>query len=242
MSTEKRFEGKIVLITGAAGDLGSTTARLFSELGARVMLFDLPSTEPKLKELVTELLSLGSPAVTYITGDVSNIDDVKKSVQRIVDELGGIHILFNNAAILPVAPLELTDEEMFKKVHDVVVYGGFLMMKYVSNEMIKCGKGGVIINMSSIVAIQAFEGAFAYTTAKFAVIGMTRAAAKSLAKHNKRVCAIAPNSLEGKMTDQALGEMAKLSGMLSVNWLTLRWKYTVSNVRTYVICSLSNKS
>jgi len=91
MSTEKRFEEKVVLITGAAGDLGSTTARLFSELGARVMLFDLPSTEPKLKELVTELLSLGSPAVKFATGDVSNIDDVKKSVQRCVDELGGIH-------------------------------------------------------------------------------------------------------------------------------------------------------
>ena len=216
MSTEKRFEGKIVLITGAAGDLGSTTARLFSELGACVMLLDLPSTEPKLKELVTELLSLGSPAVTYVSGDVSNIDDVKKSVQRCVDELGGIHILFNNAAILPVGPLELTEEEMFKKAQDVIVYGGFLMMKYVSNEMIKCGKGGVIINMSSTAAIQALEGAFAYTTAKFAVNGMTRAAAKSLAKHNIRVCAIAPYALEGKMAKQASEDMAKLSGMLCV--------------------------
>ena len=63
------------------------------------MLFDLPSTEPKLKELVTELLSLGSPAVTYVSGDVSNIDDVKKSVQCRVNELGGLHILFNNTAI-----------------------------------------------------------------------------------------------------------------------------------------------
>ena len=214
MSTEKRFEGKAVLITGAAGDLGSTIARLFSELGARVMLFDLPSTEPKLKELVTELLSLGSPAVTYVTGDVSNIDDVKKSVQRSVDELGGIYILINNAAILPIAPLELTDEKTFKKVHDVIVYGGFLMMKYVSNEMIKSGKGGVIINMSSFAAIKTFEGAFAYTTAKYAVNGMTRAAAKSLAKHNIRVCAIAPYALEGKLSSQAFKDLAKLSGML----------------------------
>ena len=213
MSTEKRFKEKVVLITGAAGDLGSTTARLFSELGARVMLFDLPSTEPKLKELVTELLSLGSPAVTYVSGDVSNIDDVKKSVQRCVDELGGIHILFNNAAILPVAPLELTDEEMFKKVQDVIVYGGFLMMKYVSNEMIKCGKGGVIINMSSIVAMQASQRTFAYTAAKFAVNGMTRAAAKSLAKHNIRVCAIAPYALEGRMSNQTIEDMAKCSGI-----------------------------
>ena len=66
MSSEKRlkrFEGKVALITGGAGDLGSTTARLFSEEGARLVLFDLPSTEPNLKQLVTELLSLGRPAV-----------------------------------------------------------------------------------------------------------------------------------------------------------------------------------
>ena len=77
-----RFEGKVALITGAAGALGSTTARLFSQEGALLILCDLPSTEPKLQQLVTELLSLGSPAVICICGDLTNVEDVKKSVQR----------------------------------------------------------------------------------------------------------------------------------------------------------------
>jgi len=131
----KRFEGKVVLITGAAGALGSTTARLFSQEGARLVLCDLPNSEPKLKQLVTELLQLGSPAAIYICGDVTNAEDVNKSVERSVDEFGGIDILFNNAGICPVGPLLLTDDKMFKTVQEVNVYGVFLMMKYISKRI-----------------------------------------------------------------------------------------------------------
>jgi len=207
----KRFGGKVVLITGGAGDLGNTTARLFAEEGARLVLFDLPSTEPKLKQLVTELLSLGSLAVIYVCGDVTNVEDVKKAVQSSVDEFGGIDILFNNAGILSTGPLQLTDEAMFKKVQDVNVYGIFLMMKYVSNRMIESGKGGIIINMSSVGGLLGFDVAFAYCASKFAISGMTRAAAKSLARHNIRVCALAPSYLEGTLADQCIEDMAKIS-------------------------------
>ena len=65
--TQKKFEGRTVLITGAAGGIGSAVAKAFSEQGAQVVLCDLASTELKLKQLTTELLSLGSPAVTYIS-------------------------------------------------------------------------------------------------------------------------------------------------------------------------------
>ena len=120
--------------------------------------------------------------------------------------------MFNNAGICPTAPLQLTDEEMFKKVQDVNVYTVFLMMKYVANKMVELGKGGVIVNTSSLAAINSNEVLFAYCASKFAVSGMTRAAAKSLAKNNIRVCAIAPHALEGsKMADDALDGIADLS-------------------------------
>ena len=206
----KRFEGKIALITGAAGDLGSTTARLFSEEGARLVLFDLPSTEPKLKQLIIELLSLGSPAVIYVCGDVTNVEDVKKSVQRSVDELGGLDILFNNAGIALPGSLQQTSEEDFKKTQDVNVYGAFLMMKYVSIKLIEAGKGGVIVSTSSYAGIKSDETIFAYIASKSAINGMTRAAAKSLAKHNIRVCAVAPYMLEGHVLDDGLEALADM--------------------------------
>ena len=204
-----RFEGKTALITGAAGDLGKCTAQLFSEEGARLILFDLSSKELKLKHLVVELSSLGSPAVVYFCGDVSNIEDVKKAVQRGVKECGGIDILFNCAGIIsPSVPLQSADEATFKTVLDVNVYGVFLMMKYVSNQMIEAGNEGVIVNMSSMAGLVGTGNMFAYCASKFAVSGMTRAAAKSLAEHKIRVCAVAPGIVEGSMADTLWDSLA----------------------------------
>lgn len=204
------FKDKTVLITGAAGDLGSTTARAFSEQGARIVLCDLAGTEPKLKQLTKELLSLGSPSVIYASVDVTRVEDVRMSVELAVKEFGNIDILFNNAGICcDVDPVQESDEAVFKRTQDVNVYGVFLMMKYVSNKMIESGKGGVIVNMSSVAGLKGGPFVFSYIASKFAVTGMTRAAAKSLAKHNIRVNAIAPYFIEGSMSDEALKNMAE---------------------------------
>lgn len=205
----QKFKGKTVLITGAAGDLGSTVGRAFSEQGARIVLCDLAGTEPKLKQLTTELLSLGSPAVIYASVDVSVVEDVKKCVETAVKEFGDIDILINNAGICcDVEPVQESDEAVFKRMQDVNVYGVFLMMKYVSNKMIESGKGGMIINMSSIAGLKGGPFIFSYVASKFAVSGMTRAAAKSLGKHNIRVNALAPGYIEGSMADRILREIA----------------------------------
>ena len=209
-SATQKFEGKTVLITGAAGDLGTTTARAFSEQGAQIVLCDLAGTEPKLKQLTTELLSTGSPAVMYISVDVSNVEDVKRCVEKAVKEFQNIDILFNNAGILcEVDPVQSVDEEVFKRTQDVNVYGVFLMMKHVSNKMIESGKGGVIVNSSSIAGLKGGTFMFSYMASKFAVTGMTRAAAKSLVKHNIRVNAIAPFYIEGHMADQVIKDITE---------------------------------
>lgn len=208
---QKRFSGRTVLITGAAGDSQYAAAKLFSAEGARVMLCDLSTTEPKLKQQSAELLSESSAGVIYACGDVSNVDDVKKWVHQCVDELGGIDVLFNGAITVPVGPLQLTDESVFKKSQDYDVYGTFLMMKYVSNKMIESGKGGVILNMSGYAGLRGVDVLFPYCASRFAVNGMTRAAAKGLAKHKIRVCAIATNMIEGSATEEGLDGLADLS-------------------------------
>ena len=209
-SATKKFEGKTVLITGAAGDLGSTTARAFSEQGAQIVLCDLAGTEPKLNHLTTELLSMGSPRVLCISVDVSNVEDVKRCVEKAVKEFKNIDILFNNAGVCCDAePVQSADEEVFKRTQDVNVYGVFLMMKYVSNKMIESGKGGVIVNSSSMAGLKGGQFLFSYIASKFAVTGMTRAAAKSLAKHNIRVNAIGPLYIEGRMASQAINDITE---------------------------------
>ena len=217
----RRFEGKIVIITGAAGDLGSTITRCFAEEGARLVLCDLPTTEHKLKKLIPELQSLGSPASIYAIFDISNLEGVKKCVKRAVEEFGGIDILINNAIhntelVAALDSVEETDEEDFKRTQDVNVYGAFLMMKYVIKEMIEASKGGVIINMSSIHGLHATPYLFSYNVSMFAVNGMTRAAAKSLGMHKIRVNAVAPFILEGGKVDDFFKALT-IKGMKSVS-------------------------
>ena len=217
----RRFEGKSVIITGAAGNLGSTMARCFAEEGARLVLCAHATTEHKLKELIAELQSLGSPASIYAIFDVSNLEDVKKCVKLAVEKFGGIDILVNNAAhntqlVAALDSVVETDEEDFKRTQDVNVYGVFLMMKYVAKEMIKAGKGGVIINISSISGLHGSPYFFSYTTSKFAVNGMTRAAAKSLGTHKIRVNAVAPFILEGRMVNEFFKALT-IKGMKSVS-------------------------
>ena len=217
----RRFEGKSVIITGAAGDLGRAITRCFAEEGARLVLCDLATTEHKLKKLIVELQSLGSPASIYAIVDVTNLEDVKKCVKRAVEEFGGIDILLNSAAhstqlVAALDSVVETDEEDFKRTQDVNVYGVFLMMKYVAKEMIEAGKGGVIINMSSISGLHGSPYLFSYTTSKFAVNGMTRAAAKSLGMHKIRVNAVAPYILEGMAVDEFFKALT-IKGMKSVS-------------------------
>ena len=187
------------------------------------MLCDLATTESKLKKLIVELQSLGSPASIYAIVDVTNLEDVKKCVKRAVEEFGGIDILLNIAAHSDKSQLAAildsiaeTDEENFKRTQDVNVYGVFLMMKYAAKEMIEAGKGGVIINMSSVNGLHASPYVFSYTASKFAVNGMTRAAAKSLGMHKIRVNAVAPFILEGRTVDEFFKALT-IKGMKSVS-------------------------
>ena len=174
------------------------------------VLCDLAATEPKLKQLTTKLLTLGSPSVIYVSLDVTNAEDVKKCVEITVKEFGGIDILFNNAGICcDVNPVQSAGAEVFKRTQEVNVYGVFLMMKYVANKMIESGKGGVIINMSSVAGLKGGQFSFSYGASKFAVTGMTRSAAASLAKHNIRVNALAPYFIKGSMADRVLKDITE---------------------------------
>jgi len=131
-------------------------------------------------------------------------------VEKTVGEFKNIDVLFNNAGICcDVEPVQYTDEEVFRQTQDVNVYGAFLMMKYVSNKMIESGRGGVIINASSIAGLKGSQFIFSYTTSKFAVTGMTKAAAKNLAQYNIRVNAIAPFFIDGNMADQIIVDITR---------------------------------
>ena len=195
-----RFADKTVVITGGAGDIGMNTAVAFAREDASLFIVDLPRTEEDLRAKCKQLKEAGAKTAEYVVCDVTNEEDVKKMVKSIADKTGRIDIFFNNAGIQgALKPLHQQDDKEFRKVIDVNIYGVFLGMKYVSQAMMESKCGGVIINTASVAGLLGPSNMAAYAASKFAVVGMTKTAAKDLASHQIRVCAIAPGILEGRM-------------------------------------------
>lgn len=205
-----RFKDKTVIITGGAGDIGMSTAVAFARERASVFVVDLPQMEENLKEKCKQLKTEGAQSAEYALCDMTNDEDVKRMVKLIVDKTDHIDVFFNNAGIQgTLKPIHKQDDEEFKKVINVNIYGVFLGMKYVSRAMIESKRGGVIINMASLAGLGGPANMAAYTASKFAVVGMTKTASKDLARHGIRVCAVAPGILEGRMWGTQVRGIAK---------------------------------
>ena len=197
-----RFCGKTVLITGAAGDIGSATATAFAKQGATLILADLPSTQDVLVKKCSELEDLGAVKSFHVTVDVTSAEDVEKMTKFATEKSpnGRIDCFFNNVGIQgQLRPLHEQSDDGFLKVMRVNAYGVFLGMKHVGNVMRNSGGGGVIVNTASLAGLLGPANMAAYAASKFAVVGMTKTGAKDFAPYKIRVCAIAPGILEGKM-------------------------------------------
>ncbi len=188
----RRLENKVTIITGGAGSIGKTTAKLFLDQGAKVFLVDL--NEASLKEVVDEL---SSKNVKYSAADVTKPDDVKRYVKEAVNAFGKIDIFFNNAGIEGVVkPTVAYPEDVFDKVIAVNVKGVFLGNKYVLPYM---NDGGSIILTSSVAGISGSLNVTAYTASKHAVVGMMRNLALEVASRNIRVNTINPSPVDNRM-------------------------------------------
>lgn len=166
--------GKVAIVTGGAMGIGLGIVKRFEEAGAKVVIAD------------------------KTTGiDVSSEADVKKMVSETVSTFGGVDILVNNAGIYPIVPVEKMTSADFDKVIAVNLKGVFLCTKYVSEQMIKQGKGGKIINITSIDALHPSSiGLAHYDASKHGVWGFTKNIALELAPHKIWVNAIAPGAIE----------------------------------------------
>ncbi|MBL7768602.1 MAG: SDR family oxidoreductase [Flavipsychrobacter sp.] len=188
----KSLKNKVVIITGGAGSIGKTTAKLFLEEGAKVLLVDL--NEDALKKISDEL---ASKDVKYTAADVTNAEDVKRYVNDAIIYFGKIDVFFNNAGIEGVVkPTIEYPEEVFDKVIAVNVKGVFLGNKYVLPHM---NDGGSIILTSSVAGISGSPNVTAYIASKHAVVGMMRNLAIEVASRKIRVNTINPSPVDNRM-------------------------------------------
>ena len=176
---EARLEGKVCVITGAASGIGAESARIFTEQGARVVGVDI---------------SPDSAGEVSIEADVTDEDQVRNLYARVVNELGHIDVLFNNAGINPNEDTSVVEEglEAWQRVQEVNVRSVFLCCKYGIPHLLD-GGGGSVINTASFVAVMgAAVSQISYTASKGAVLAMSREMGVEFARRGVRVNALCP--------------------------------------------------
>ncbi len=187
------ISGKVAIVTGGARGIGFGIVFRLAEAGAKVVIADQKLTEK-------------GPAAKFVEVDVANEDDVKRLVAETVSAFGKVDILVNNAGIFPSIPISAMTLADFEKVINVNLKGVFLCTKYASEQMIKQGLGGKIINVTSIDALHPSSiGLAHYDASKHGVWGFTKNVALELAPHKIWVNAIAP----GGIATEGVQEMQK---------------------------------
>ncbi len=190
-----RYDGRVAIVTGAARGIGAGTAKRFAEEGAAVAILDLD--EGQAQEAAA---GLGGEAKAIGVGcNVADSASVDAAVARVLDELGGLHVLVNNAGITRDNLLFKLTEDDWDSVMNVHLKGPFLMSKAAQKTFV-AQKYGKILNLSSVSA-NGNRGQANYSAAKAGVQGFTRTLALELGGFGVNVNAIAPGFIATEMTD-----------------------------------------
>ena len=203
----ERLADKVAIITGGAAGMGEAHVRRFIDEGAKVVLTDV---NVEKGEALSE--KLGENAL-FIEHDVTDEAGWEKVVTAAEEKFGPVNVLVNNAGISPVLSVEHSSIEEYMNVVNINQVSVFLGMKYVVPSMKKADTGS-IVNVSSINGMNG--GVVGYTDTKFAVRGMTKAAAKELAKYDIRVNSVHPGVINTPMVQEsdAFEQIQAMVGMI----------------------------
>ena len=190
-----RLANKVAIITGAGGGMGRAAALLFAREGAKVVVADLDRETGE--EVAGEITKHGGEAL-FVPVNVADEGQVQHMMQATAERFGAVHVLYNNAGIMPGDDGAVTaiTEQTWDKVLDVNLKSAFFCCKYAIPEMIKAGSGS-IINIASFVALLGCTvPQDAYTASKGGLISLTKSLAVQYAKQGIRANAICPGPIE----------------------------------------------
>jgi NAD(P)-dependent dehydrogenase (short-subunit alcohol dehydrogenase family) len=192
----KRFDKKIVIVTGAASGIGLACATRFAEEGANVILVDRESDQ--LASVAATLAGSGHEAAAV---DVRDEPAVTALVDRIVETHGRIDVVCNNAGIAgsDYEPITENDLQNWRDIIDVNVFGTVHFTQAAGRHM-RAAKSGAIVNTASVAGIRSGAGGNAYSASKAAVINLTQTSACDLGQYNVRVNAVCPGLVKTGMT------------------------------------------
>jgi 3-oxoacyl-[acyl-carrier protein] reductase len=192
----KRFENKVAFVTGAGGYIGGTTARMLAAEGAKVAVCDIP--DEVCARTVRDIREAGGTAIAA-PADVTDSVGVDAAVRNAVEAFGGLDIMIHVAggsARQDMKPLADQSDEVILRVLGVNLLGALWTSRAAARILRDQGRGGRIVNISSIVALNGLKGSVDYAASKGGVIAMTRALAKEMGPFGVTVNSVAPGVVQ----------------------------------------------
>ncbi len=198
------FQNKVVVITGAGSGIGSSAAKKFGQLGAKVIVSDLDKDSARLT--AEAIIDKGGIAKA-IAADVTNNHEVAQMIYGAVEQYSAVDILVCSAGIINTNLIKTSEHSIkeWDKIIAVNQSGTFFAMKYALQQMTKQGHGN-IVNVASLAGLKASKYNFAYTASKFAVVGMTKSAALEYAHKNIRINCVCPSYTKSPMLDSVVSQ------------------------------------
>ncbi len=206
-----KLKNKIALVTGAGSGIGKATALILAENGADIAVNDI---DPDTAEgTAHEIRQLGRKAVS-IQADVADSNAVDYMADKILDEMGGIHILVNNAG-MPVHGgfIENQTEENWDRVIGIILRGTYLCSRRVGKWMIS-NQYGRIVNIASIAGIRCAPDSASYGAGKAGVINLTKTLAVEWGRYNINVNCIAPGLIDTPLTQRTFAKSPAFNSMI----------------------------
>ncbi len=192
-----KFEGQVVIVTGAANGQGEQESKMFAQQGAKVYMADI--NDEGLARISAQIIEDGGECVT-VHLDVTDEDGWQKLVKQVTDECGRLDVLVNNAGMSQNGSVLTETKASLERIVDVDVWGVYHGMHYCAPAIIETG-GGTIVNTCSFQGTHFGPGNYiGYAMSKAAVQGMTRAASTDLAEYGIRVNAVNPGLVLSGMT------------------------------------------
>lgn len=207
------LEGKVFAITGGASGIGKAAALEAARQGADVAITDIVAPET-VRSLLDEIEVTGRRAL-YLQGDVAEPETANRFMSTIESQLGGLDVFVSNAGICPFHAFLDLPPDVLKKTIGVNLLGAYFMVQAAANQMVRQGRGGAIIAVSSISALVGGEFQTHYTPTKAGVHSLMQSTAIALGPHNIRCNSVLPGTIRTPINQEDLADEGKASAMIA---------------------------